>query len=107
MRFENVEVSPGLVREIETLGRRWHDWRRSERQQSHAVELLGGVPDPRGGLEISVGREEFNVAGEIMVCLHAECGGFVRGRMRRDHYVYWVPHCACPACGQRYRVRDF
>lgn len=107
MMFQKVEIRPGLVRDIEALGQRWHDWRRGERRQSHAVELLGGLIDPRRGPEITVGREEFNVAGEIMVCQHPECGGFVRGRIRRETYVYWTPQCACPACGQRYVIRDF
>jgi hypothetical protein len=106
MRFGKVEVSAGLVRDIETLGRYWHQWRRGERRQNHAVELLGGRADPRGGPEITVGRDEFDVAGEIMVCLHPDCGGFVRGLIRRDGYVYWTEQCECPACGQRYVVRD-
>src|SRR5262245_3877251 len=106
MMGERAEKSLSVVREIEALGQRWHDWRRGDLCQSHAVELLCGAPDPHGAPEIVVGREDFNVAGEIMVCLHAECGGFVRGLTRRDTHVYWTPLCHCPSCGQRYVLRD-
>jgi len=102
-----VEVCQGLVQDIEALGQRWHVWRRGELRQRHAVQLLCGVCDPRLEPEITVGREEFNVAGEIMICLHPGCGGFVRGLMRRDTHVFWSPQCQCPGCGQRYAIRDF
>jgi hypothetical protein len=106
MRGERARNSLGVVRDIEALGQRWHDWRQGDLRQSHAVELLCGSPDPRSAPEIPVGREDFNVAGEIMVCLHAECSGFVRGLTRRESHVYWSPLCHCPNCGQRYLVRD-
>jgi hypothetical protein len=104
---ERVEISLGLVQDIEALGRRWRDWRRVEVRQSRAVELLCGAADPRQGPEITVGREEFNVAGEIMVCQHPGCGGFVRGLTRQRSYVYWPPGCECPNCGQRYAIRNW
>jgi hypothetical protein len=102
---EPIEVSRALVQEIESLGRRWEEWRRGELRQSQAVELLCGATDPREGPEILVGREEFNVAGEVMVCLHPNCSGFVRGLIRCGAYVYWSPLCECPRCGQRYAIR--
>ena len=104
---QKLEISLGLVRDIETVGRRWSDWRQGEVRQSHAVELLCGGADPRQGPEITVGREEFNVAGEIMVCQHPGCGGFVRGLTRRGSYVYWTLTCECPNCGQRYAIRHW
>lgn len=102
-----LESRLGLVREIEALGQRWSDWHQGERRRYRAVELLGGSADPRQAPEILVGREEFDVAGEVMVCLHAQCGGFVRGLVRRGGHVYWRPHCECPKCGQRYLIWDF
>ena len=57
-------------------------------------------------IKIVVGREEFNVAGEIMVCLHPDCGGFVRGLIRGGGYIHWAPLCECPCCGQRYVIQD-
>jgi hypothetical protein len=103
---DQVASSMGLVREIEALGQRWRDWREGEQQRSRAVELLWGVEDPPQAPEIVVGCEEFNVAGEIMVCLHPGCGGFVRGLIRRQGHVHWAPLCQCPSCGQRYRIRS-
>jgi hypothetical protein len=103
---ERIESCLGLVREIEALGQRWHAWRQGERRQNRAVELLCGMRDPRRAPEIGVSREEFDVAGELMVCQHPECGGFVRGLTRCGAYVYWSPVCECPACGQRYVIRD-
>ena len=44
---EKVEISLGLVRDIEAVGRHWSDWRRGEVRQTHAVELLCGAADPR------------------------------------------------------------
>jgi len=102
---DRLQISVGLVREIEALGLRWQDWRTGERRQSQAVQTLCGLQDPSRSPEILVEREEFNVAGEIMVCLHPECGGFVRGLVRREAHVYWTPVCRCPHCGQRYRIQ--
>jgi hypothetical protein len=104
---ERVRLCEGLVRDIEALGRGWRDWRQGEQRQHRAVELLCGVIDPREGPEISVTRDEFNVAGEIMICLHPGCGGFVRGPLYRGGYIIWATRCACPNCGQRYVIRDF
>src|SRR5436309_1447496 len=75
---ERLENSLGLVREIEALGRQWRDWRQGERRQSQAAEILCGVQDPSRAPAIVVSRDEFSVAGAIMVCLHPDCGGFVR-----------------------------
>jgi hypothetical protein len=102
---DRIADSMTLVREIEALGQRWRAWRQGERRQSRAIELLCGAEDPRQAPEIVVSREEFNVAGEVMVCLHPGCGGFVRGLARRDSHVCWLPLCHCPECGQRYQVR--
>jgi len=102
---DRIAGSLTLVQEIEALGQRWGAWRQGEGRRSQAVELLCGLEEPRRAPEIVVGREEFDVAGEIMVCLHPECGGFVRGLIRRDGHVYWLPLCHCPCCGQRYLVR--
>jgi hypothetical protein len=104
---DRMASSLTLVREIEALGQRWDAWRHGERRGSQAAELLCGVQDPRRAPELVVGREEFNVAGEIMLCLHPGCGGFVRGRVDRDRHVFWKPLCHCPTCGQRYLVRPF
>lgn len=95
-----------LVQQIEALGERWHEWRRSEWCRSRAAERLCGGDAPPRAPEIVVGSEEFNIAGEIMLCLRPECGGFVRGLVQRESHVYWAPRCRCPACGQRYRVRS-
>jgi hypothetical protein len=102
---ERIAGSVTLVQQIEALGQRWYAWHQGERRRSRAVELLCGAEDPRQAPEIVVGREEFNVAGEIMICLHPGCGGFMRGLARRAAHVYWQPLCQCPECGQRYRVR--
>jgi hypothetical protein len=102
---DQIAGSMTLVREIEALGQRWGAWRQGERCRSRATELLCGAEEPRQAPEIVVGREEFSVGGEIMVCLHPGCGGFVRGLARRDVHVYWLPLCHCPECGQRYLVR--
>jgi hypothetical protein len=102
---DQIAGSMTLVREIEALGQRWCAWRQGERCRSRATELLCGAEEPRQAPEIVVGREEFSVGGEIMVCLHPGCGGFVRGLARRDVHVYWLPSCHCPECGQRYLVR--
>jgi hypothetical protein len=102
---DRIAGSLRLVREIEALGQRWEAWRQGEQRRCRAVELLCGAAGLRQAPEIVVGREEFTVAGEIMVCLQAGCGGFVRGLIRRDGYVYWLPLCHCPACGQRYLIR--
>ena len=102
---DRIASSLALVREIEALGQRWIAWRQGEQQRRRAVEMLCGAEEARQAPEIGVGREEFNVAGEIMVCLHPGCGGFVRGLVRRGGYVYWLPLCHCPACGQRYLIR--
>lgn len=102
---DRIEGSLTLVREIEALGQRWLAWHQGEQHRYRAIEGLCGAEDPRQAPEIVVGREEFDVAGEIMVCLHPGCGGFVRGLVRRDSHVYWLPLCLCPACGQPYLVR--
>jgi len=104
---DTTSINLGLVRDIETLGRHWRAWRQGERRQTLAVELLGADTDPRQGPEIVVGREEFNIAGEIMVCLHPECGGFVQGLIRHGAFVHWQTRCDCPQCGQHYLIRDF
>jgi hypothetical protein len=104
----NRRLQTGLtvVREIEALGARWHDWRQGDWRQSQAVETLRGRADSTEATELVVGREEFNVAGEIMVCLQPGCAGFVRGLVRRDDHVYWRSACGCPRCGQRYLIQD-
>jgi hypothetical protein len=102
---DRMTSSLTLVREIEALGQRWHAWRQGEWRRNRAAELLCGPEDPRLAPEIVVGREEFNIGGEVMVCLHPGCGGFLRGLMRRGSHVYWVPLCDCPTCGQRYLIR--
>ena len=104
---QRLKISLGLVREIEALGQQWRDWRKGERRRNHAVETLCGLQDPNRDPEIVVGREEFNVAGQIMVCLHPGCGGFVRGLVRREDHVYWRSVCRCPECGQRYFIQEF
>ena len=103
---ERLEISLALVRDIEALGRRWSDWRQGERRQSQAVETLCGFQESARTPDIVVGREEFNVAGEIMACLHPDCGGFVRGLIRRRDHVCWSLICHCPDCGQRYLIQD-
>jgi hypothetical protein len=104
---QRLAISLGLVRDIERLGLRWGDWRSGERRQSQAVETLCGTQDPRRAPEIVVGREEFNIAGEIMVCLFPDCGGFVRGRVQHHDHVYWSSTCRCPDCGQQYVIQDY
>jgi hypothetical protein len=103
---DRLQISLAVVREIEAIGTRWRDWRQGDRRQRQAVETLRGAADPGAASEIAVGREEFNVAGELMVCVQPGCVGFVRGLVRREDHVYWRSVCGCPRCGQRYLIQD-
>ena len=62
--------------------------------------------DLPGGKIIPVGREEFTIAGEIKLCLHPACGGFVRGPINHGTHVRWLLQPECPRCGQRYVLGD-
>lgn len=97
--------SLALIREIDALGQRWVAWRQEEPREWRAIEQWYAgeelLPEP----EIAVGPEAFQVAGEVMICRHPACCGFVRGLVRCANYVYWLSLCHCPTCGQRYQIR--